>query len=256
MKEQIDFHGRVAAVTGGASGIGRGIATEFAKEGADVALLDIDEEEADAAAAELMDDHGITATVCVTDVSDYESCQAAADHILDEFGRIDVLANCAAGALRTPEHMSQPFLEESPEAWEPHIHVTFKGVLNATHAVLPHMVEAGQGSVISIVSDSYLGQDPNLAVYGSAKAGIATFTKTVAKEVGEHGVRLNAISPGTTRTPSSEDFVEQYGDKIVQSYPLRRLGLPEDHANAAVFLSSDAADWITGQVLSVNGGFI
>jgi NAD(P)-dependent dehydrogenase (short-subunit alcohol dehydrogenase family) len=110
--------------------------------------------------------------------------------------------------------------------------------------------------VINFISDSYTGQDPDLTVYASAKAAVVAFTTSLAKEVGEHGVRVNAISPSTTKTPATEEWLEEYGDKIVSQYPLDRLGLPEDHAYATMFISSDAAEWITGQTLSVNGGFL
>lgn len=125
-----------------------------------------------------------------------------------------------------------------------------------THNAISAMRDDGGGAVVNFASDSYKGQDPNLTVYATAKAGVVTFTKSLAKEVGEHNVRVNCISPSTTWTPSTEDWLDEYGDKVVENYPLGRLGQPEDHADAAVFLASDAADWITGQVLSVNGGFL
>lgn len=258
MRELIDFTDDVVMVTAGASGIGRGMATEFAKEGADVVIADIDLESARSTAAEIRGAHDREVLVSETDVSSYEDCQATVASAREELGTVDVLVNCAAGGhTGDPDisGMTKPFLEETPVDWEPQFEVTLRGPLNATSAVLPGMVEQGSGSVISIVSDAHKGHDPGVTVYAAAKAGVATFTKSIAKEVGEHGIRVNAISPGTTRTPSSQDLVEQHGDAIVQSYPLDRLGLPEDHANMAVFLASDAADWVTGQVVSVNGGF-
>lgn len=152
--------------------------------------------------------------------------------------------------------MSKPFLEERPSDWDSQFDITLRGTINMTHNALAPMVDQESGSVISLISDSYQGQDPDLTVYASAKAALVTFTTSLAKEVGEHGVRVNAISPSTTKTPATEEWLEQYGDKVVQQYPLGRVGRPEDHANAAVFLASDAASWITGQTVSVNGGFL
>jgi NAD(P)-dependent dehydrogenase (short-subunit alcohol dehydrogenase family) len=253
MREKIDFSGQTAVVTGAASGIGREVATEFATEGADVAILDIDEDRGQAATDDISDDHGVDAGFYDTDVSDYDDVGDSVSAIVDDLGGIDVLANVAAGGLQDD---AEPFIEEGPEDWAPHIEVSYRGVLHTCHHVLQHMTDRGEGAIVNVASDSYMGQDPNLAVYAGSKAGIVSFTKTVAKEVGEDGVRVNAISPSTTWTPATEDWLEEYGDKIAESYPLGRLGQPADHANAIVFLASDAADWVTGQVLSVNGGFL
>lgn len=256
MKEQIDFTEQVAVVTGAASGIGEGIATEFAREGASIAVADIAVDRGTAVADRIAADHDVETTMVETDVSDYENCQTAIDTVVDELGGVDVLVNCAAGETGDLSAMTEPFVEETPEDWEPQIQVTLRGTLNMTHAALPEMIDQGSGSVISLISDSYQGHDPDLTVYATAKAALVTFTTSLSKEVGEHGVRVNAISPSTTKTPATEDWIEQHGEKVVQSYPLGRLGRPEDHAYAAVFLASDAADWITGQTISVNGGFL
>ncbi len=251
MRELIDFSDRVAVVTGGASGIGEGIVTEFAAEGADVVVADIDDERGRAVAEAIEADRGVTAIFVNTDVSDPDACRASVERVLDEFGRVDVLVNGAAAHAETT-----PFVEENSGHWAPHVEVTLKGALHMTSAVLPSMVDRGRGSVINIASESYKGNDPSLTVYATAKAGLVAFTNSLAKEVGEHGVRINAISPSTTRTPATEEWLAQYGDKVVKAHPLGRLGEPRDHAAAAVFLASDAADWITGQTLSVNGGYL
>jgi len=256
MREQIDFTGDTVIVTGAASGIGRGVAEEFASEGANVVVADIAEDRGEEVAAEITDEYEGDATFLFTDVSDYDSCGETVDETVAEYGSVDVLVNVAAGGLDDASEMNQPFEDETPEDWEPHIQVTLRGPLNMTRNVIPRMKEQGGGSVINFSSDSYQGQDPNLTVYASVKAGVVTFTKTLAKEVGEYDIRVNCVSPSTTWTPSTQDWLEEYGDKVAEQYPLGRLGYPEDHANATVFLASDAADWVTGQVLSVNGGFI
>ncbi|MDR9382350.1 MAG: SDR family oxidoreductase [Natronomonas sp.] len=256
MREQIDFSGDSVIVTGAASGIGQGVAEGFAAEGANVVIADIDEERGPSVAEEIADEHGVDAEFVYTDVSDHDSCGETVSATVDAFGSLDVLVNVAAGGLQNAKDLNQPFIEETPDNWAPHIHVTLKGPINMTHNALPVMKEQGGGSVINFASDSYQGQDPNLTMYATAKAGVVTFTKSLAKEVGEFDVRVNCISPSTTWTPSTQEWLDEYGDKVAENYPLGRLGYPEDHANAAIFLASDASDWVTGQVLSVNGGFI
>lgn len=256
MREEIDFSGKVAVVTGAASGIGTGVAHEFAREGADVAVADIDEDGGQEVAAEISEEHGVDARFVYTDVSDYEGCGETIDAVEAAFGRLDALANVAAGGLADDDAMNQPFEDETPENWAPHLEVTLPGPIYMTHQAIPLLKESGGGAIVNFASDSYKGQDPNLTMYATAKAGIVTFTKSVAKELGSEGVRVNAISPGTTWSGSTEEWLEEYGDKVKQQYPLGRLGRPKDHANAVVFLTSDAADWVTGQVLSVNGGYM
>jgi len=257
MREQIDFTDSVAIVTGSASGIGKGVATEFAREGADVVIADIDDERGIDVAEEIANEHDTDTEFIYTDVSDYESCGDTVGETVDAFGSVDVLVNVAAGGLQNDKDLNQPFVDETPENWAPHIQVTLRGQLNITHNVLPQMREQDEGgAIINFASDSYHGQDPDLTMYATAKAGVVTFTKSLAKEIGEDGIRVNCISPSTTWTPSTEEWLNEYGDRVAENYPLGRLGYPEDHANVAVFLASDAADWVTGQVLSVNGGFI
>lgn len=256
MREQIDFTDESVIVTGGASGIGRGVAEEFATEGADVVIADIDEERGPGVAAEIAEEYDGEATFSYTDVSDYDSCGETVAEAVETYGSLDVLVNVAAGGLQNAKDLNQPFIEEVPDNWEPHIQVTLRGQLNMTHNAVTEMREQGGGAVINFASDSYKGQDPNLAAYATAKAGVVAFTQTIAKELGQYDIRVNCVSPSTTWTPSTEEWLEEYGDKVVESYPLGRLGYPKDHANATLFLASDAADWVTGQVLSVNGGFI
>lgn len=258
MGDQREFRNRVALITGGASGIGRGIAKEFAKKGADIAILDIDEERGKSISNDIESNFDVGSKFINTDVSNYKQCQESIESVISEFGSTDILVNSAAGVSSLEDvETTIPFLDEEPEDWEPQIQITLKGVLNVTHAVLPQMVQQEHGgSVINIASEAYKGQDPRVAVYAAAKAGIVSFTKVIAKEVGEYDIRVNTISPATTKTAASAEWIEEYHDEIVKSYPLGRLGRPDDHGKAAVFLASDEADWITGQTLSVNGGYI
>ena len=247
---EIDFSGQTAIVTGGASGIGREICETFAALGANVAVADIEEGPAEEAATELEDDHDVDALAVETDVSSYDAVSEMVETVVERFGRIDSLVNNAGIGE------SKPFVDTEPEGWEKIVGVCLYGTMNCTHAVLPHMIERGGGSIVNFASDSYKGNDPGLSVYGAAKAGNVSLTRTVAHEVGEHDVRVNCLSPGTTRTPATEEWIEEYEEQILESYALDRIGEPEDHADAVAFLCSDAAGWITGEVLSVNGGYI
>lgn len=206
-------------------------------------------------AATLREEFGDAAFVHA-DVSDYDACRAAAAEVRDEFGRIDVLVTAAAGDIGDRSKLTKPFLEETPEDWAPQLNVTFQGVLNICRAVLPHMVERGSGSIVTVVSETRRGYRPELAVYSAAKAAVVTFTNAVAKEVAPDGVRVNAVSPSVIHTPATEEWLERDGDAVAAEYPLGRVGVPEDVANTTVFLASDAADWITGQTVPVNGGRI
>jgi NAD(P)-dependent dehydrogenase (short-subunit alcohol dehydrogenase family) len=248
---QFDFTNEVAVVTGGASGIGNTVSERFAELGANVAIADIDIESATDAASSIEAAHSTEALALETDVSSYDEATAMAEATVDRFGSIDVLVNNAGLSTGTSS-----FLDSNPEDWQQCVGVTFFGTLNCTHSVLPYMIEQEHGCIINYASDSYKGNDPSLSVYGGAKAANVAFTKTVAKEVGEHGIRMNVVSPGTTETPATEEWIEEYREQILDSYALNRLGRPEDTANMVVFLASDAADWITSEVISVNGGYV
>ena len=249
--EQFDFTNDGVAVTGGASGIGRAVCETFAAQGANVTVADVDVDGAEETASTIEDEYDTRAIAVETDVSSYDDAEEMIETTVDEFGSIDVLVNNAGISTG-----ASSFLESTPEDWDRSVGVTFFGTMNCTHAALPHMIEQEGGSVINYASDSYKGNDPSLPVYGGAKAANVAFTMNVAKEVGEHGVRMNVVSPGTTETPATEDWIAEYRDKILESYALERLGEPQDIANTVVFLASDAADWITAEVVSVNGGYI
>lgn len=246
---EIDHDGRVTLVYGGASGIGREIASTFASLGSTVVIGDIDTEGGRAAAEAI----GETVEFRRTDVSSYEACTDAVEEIIADHGRLDTVVNAAAAV---DSNTGKPIVEEDPAGWEPHFDVTLKGPLYGTRAALPTMIEQGHGVVLTMLSDSHQGQDPNITIYGSMKGALATFTKSVAKEVGKHGIRVNAISPGTTKVDRNAEWIEEHEEKIVESYPLGRLGRPDDHASMAAFLASDQADWVTGQTISVNGGYL
>ena len=250
VSEQVSFTDRVAAVTGGAQGIGRAICEAFAADGADVAIVDIDHESATETADEIAETFDADTLAVECDVSEHDDATAMVEAVVDELGRLDYMINNAGLG------MGKPFRESEPSEWDHVIGVCHYGTLNCSHAVLDHMAERGSGVIINFASDSYKGNDPGLSVYGAAKAANVSFTKTLSNEVGGDGVRVNCVSPGTTRTPATDEWIDEYEEKILDSYALDRLGEPEDIANMVALLCSDAADWVTGQTVSVNGGYI
>jgi 2-hydroxycyclohexanecarboxyl-CoA dehydrogenase len=253
--------GKAVIVTGGANNIGRGIALAFAAEGARVLIADIDENRARGVASEA----GGETAAHLTDVSSWESTQAMAARAVELFGRVDILVNCAGGTI------DRLFLEKPREEWEREVAINFWGFINCSRAVLDGMVEQRSGAVVSIGSEAGRMGEWRETVYSGTKAGIIAMSKSLAREVGSKGIRFNVVCPGFIpgRKDAGGDFGEgsmwsgkqgeQFPDellqKIAKSYPLRRLGSQEDVAQAVLFLASDAASYITGQTLSVSGGY-
>jgi 2-hydroxycyclohexanecarboxyl-CoA dehydrogenase len=249
---------RSVIVTGGASNIGQGIARAFAAEGALVCIADRDAEQAQRVASEVP---GVTAEV--TDVTDPDSVAALVRGVITRAGHVDVLVN-AAGWV-----MDRLFVEQPPEEWRREIDVNFWGFLNCTRAVLDSMIERRQGSIVSISSDAGRMGEFREAVYSGTKAAVIASSKAIAREVGRHGVRLNVVCPGLVpprpemsgkesmwRGELGGMFTEEVLQRVVRAYPLGRLGTPEDVAAAVLFLASDRASYITGQTLSVDGGYV
>lgn len=250
--------GRTVVVTGGASNIGRGIALAFAAEGARVWIADRDAVQAQRVAARAA---GIE--VHATDVTDPGSVTALVGAVLAASGRIDVLVNCAGWV------MDRLFMEQPREEWQREVDVNVWGFINCTRAVLDTMVEQRRGCVVSISSDAARMGEFREAVYSGTKAAIIAMSKSIARELGKHGVRLNTVCPGFV-PPSAETsggesmwsgelgamFTTDVLERMARGYPLRRLGTPEDVAAAVLFLASDRASYITGQTLSVDGGYV
>jgi 3-oxoacyl-[acyl-carrier protein] reductase len=244
----IDVTGRRALVTGAGRGVGARIARDLAAAGAAVVINDIDEGRA-RSAADALRASGQDAGISVFDVTDWTSVERA----FAALGPVDILVNNAgnAGTDRWPG--LRPVAETSPEEWEPFIRVNLYGVMHCTRAALPAMIGAGWGRVITVVSDAGRTGEPLMAAYAAAKAGAAGFCRSVAREVARHGVTVNCVSLGTMRvddaTPGSPAQ-----DRVVQRYPIRRAGLPQDVSTLVALLASDAGSWITGQTIPVNGG--
>lgn len=250
---------RVVIVTGGASNIGRAISQEFAREGAVVAVFDRDKSMARRTVGEI-NDAGGRATAYTVDLTDVEATAAAAAAVGSDLGPVSVLVN-NVGWNGTAEF----FLDLTPERWEQAYRLNFFPTLNATRAVLPGMVERREGAIVSISSDAGFGEF-RMADYGGMKAGVMSFTRTIAKEYGRFGIRANTVCPGLV-IPDEGTIGEhslwqadiKMGDSQIRNIesgiPLRRRSEAVDIAWSVVFLASAQARQLTGQVLSVSGGF-
>jgi 3-oxoacyl-[acyl-carrier protein] reductase len=238
---------RVAIVTGAGRGIGRAIALKLAGAGATVAVSDILEDEAKAVAEEIKASDGQSLAV-VADVSSAADVARMVEETVKAYDRIDILVN-NAGIAR-----DQILLRMSEADWDRVLDVDLKSVFLCTKAVLRHMLRARWGRVISLSSIAGQVGNPGQANYAAAKAGVIGFTLTVAREVGSHGITVNAIAPGFIETEMTRQIKEEQRQEIKKLIPADRFGTPDDVAEAVVFLASEEASYITGQVLSVNGG--
>lgn len=260
---ELGLAGKTVIVTGGGSNIGRGISLAFARERVNLVIADIGEAQAKKTAANA-EELGAKTLVVKTDVANWEQVQATVQKTLDTFGRVDVLVNNVGWAAE------RLFIEKPRAEWEKEIQLNLWSVINCTRAVLDPMIAQKKGAVVSIGSDAGRMGEFREGVYAACKAGVMGLTKTLAREVGKHGIRLNVVCPGTTMPSSEEEIGEtsmwagtlgkgwntpEMRERIAKAYPLRRVGKPEDIANAVVFLASDAASFITGQTLSVSGGY-
>jgi 2-hydroxycyclohexanecarboxyl-CoA dehydrogenase len=245
---------RVALVTGGAQGIGRGIATTLGVRGYAVAVADLKLETA-REIAESINASGGKAVAVQADVTDTASVQAAVKTVTAELGPVEVAVNNAGW----DDFM--PFLDTTEEFWDRILDINFKGALRVVQAVVPGMIERGWGRVVNIGSDAGRVGSSMEAVYSGAKGGIIAFTKTLAREVATTGVTANAVCPGPTDTPALRAFADKAGQDaekvisaMVRGVPMRRLAQPDDVAAAVTFFASDEAGYVTGQTLSVSGG--
>lgn len=252
---------RVAVVTGAGRGIGRQICLTLGQEGAKVAVNDVFQERADAVAEEIRRAGGQALGV-VADVTNLEAVTAMVSRIADEWGAVDILVNNAGLPVSegSQDAAAGPFFSRSDRAqWDRTMGLITYGALNCSRAVVEGMSERCWGRIISIISDAGRVGEPRLVAYSLAKAGVVGFSKALAKEMGRYCVTVNCVSPGTTETDATAEWIQEQGERIMRQYPLakglNRLGQPADIADAVAFLASQRAEWITGQVLSVNGGY-
>lgn len=255
-----ELAGKVAIVTGGANGLGRATVELFVQEGAQVVIADLDEARGRALAAEL----GPAARFHRTDVSKAQDVQAVVDLAIAEFGGLHVMFNNAG----FPDNDFRPLLERSFDAFDPILHVNLLGVMMGTQFAARHMARNGGGSIINTSSLAGYQAGSNVTIYRAAKAGVVTFSKSAALELGEHMIRVNCIVPGNIptqmgafaqpepgMTQETADRIRTEVDKVrMLRQPLKRQGRPEDIANAALFLASDRSAQVTGLVMPVDGG--
>lgn len=239
---------QIAVITGGAQGIGKAIATLFASEGAKLVLSDIDEAAVQATAAQIAKEKNVEAIGVKGNVAQIADCEKLVDASLDKFSRIDILIN-NAGITR-----DNLLMRMSDDEWDSVIAVNLKGVFNCTKAAIRPMMKNRKGRIINIAS--VVGQMGNAgqANYSASKGGVISLTKTCAREFASRNILVNAIAPGFIRTRMTEALTEEQKKKLLALIPLGRLGEPEDIAKVALFLCSEESSYITGHVVSVNGG--
>ncbi len=250
-----DLDGRRVLITGSGQGVGRGLATSFGAAGAEVLVNDLRAERAQSVVDEIRGQGGAAQAVPF-DVTDYDGVTTA----LAAAGPVDILVNNAGNAGAEGFANRAKFADTEPADWEAFLRVNLYGVLHCTRAVLPPMVEAKWGRILTIVSDAGRTGDPGGAVYGAAKAGAAGLTRSVALENGRYNITANNISLGTMRTPLTEALWADHADSpqakaILQSYAIRRPGIPDDVTHLALTLAGEHGSWITGQTICVNGGY-
>ena len=246
---QIDLSSDVAVVTGGGNGVGAGIAILLAQAGARVAVLDASSEAVNVVAEEINSDGGVAMAV-VADIVDEVGVRRALAQVRAQLGPVSVLVNNAG--IRTIKKFAETTAEETARV----VGVSLFGTLTVVRVVLPDLLLT-QGRIVNIASDSAGAGAHSMSLSAGADAGVVAVTKSLAKEVGRNGVRANVVVSGTTVTPGGSSFMEQpdEADKLARAHPLGRLGTPADIAGAVLFLASPLSAWITGQVLSVNGGY-
>lgn len=248
----MSIKGKTVVVTGGAKGIGRAIGLRLAREGANVGILDIDKGLASKTVEEIKA-LNVKATAVECDVTDYAKVKAAVATIHGEFGSVDILINNAG------IDKSQFFVDTDEAVWDRFISVNYKSFLNATHACVPYMIDQKSGVIVSLGSDAGRVGNSGEVVYCGTKAAIMASSKALARELARFNIRVNSVSPGPVQTDLLSGLHEgEKGQKIMEAVakmiPLKRLGHPEDVADVVAFLVSDDSRYMTGQVLSVDGG--
>jgi 3-oxoacyl-[acyl-carrier protein] reductase len=237
---------KVAWITGGAMGIGKAIALRFASEGANLILTDVDEPAVQATAAEIAKEKGVQTLGLKANVVQFSDCDKVVD--LDKLGRIDILINNAG---ITKDNL---LMRMSDEEWDAVLAVNLKGVFNCTKAVCRPMMKQRQGRIVNIASVVGLMGNAGQANYAASKGGVVALTKTCAREFASRNILVNAVAPGFIRTRMTDALTEDQKKKLLELIPLGRLGEADDVAKVVLFLSADDSSYITGHVVSVNGG--
>lgn len=245
----LGLKGKTALVTGAARGVGREIALSLAAEGTNIAVNYRNSgKEADTLVSEIAA-KGIKAKAYKADVADFAAVKAMVDEVAKNFGGVNILINNAGLALR------QRFIETKPEDWHRQIDACLYGAIHCCYAVAPHLEAAKDGRIVSVIGDSSRVGESGLAIVAAARAGVVALMKSLAREFGRSGVTANTVSLGLVETAHDKEWVEANREKLVKLYPVRRLGKPGDVAPMVTLLASPQSGWITGQVISVSGGF-
>jgi len=244
-----ELKGRVALVTGGGRDVGAAISEALAAGGASVAVNYHGSKDAAEAVVAGIQKVGGKAKAYQADIADGEAVKRLVENVAKDFGGLDVLVNNAGLVLR------QRFSESTTEDWRKQIDTCLYGALNCCHSAGPFLEKSGHGRIVSIMGDSSRVGESGLALAAAARAGTIALMKSLAREWGRSGVTANSISLGLIETAHDKSWVEANREKLVKAYAIRRLGLPSDVAPLVALLASDAGSWITGQVISVNGGY-
>ena len=245
----LNLNGRVALVTGGANGVGREIALALAAEGAAVAVnYHRSGDAANAVVGEIAAAGG-KAIAIGCDVADFAAVNAMVARVAGELGGLDILVNNAGLARR------QRFAETTQADWRRQIDTCLYGAIHCCHAAAPHLEKSGAARIVSLIGDSSRVGESGLSIVAAARAGVIGLIKSLAREMGRSGVTANVISLGLVETAHDRDWVEANRERLVRLYPVRRLGQPGDVAPMVTLLASAAGGWITGQVISISGGY-
>jgi len=246
---KLGLEGRVAIVTGAARDVGREIALALASEGAAVAVNYNTSSERAQAVVEEIKAKGGRAMACKADVADLGQVKQMVERAATELGGLDILVNNAGLVIR------KRFAETSPDEWHRQIDTCLYGAIHCCHAAAPLLQASRRGRIISLMGDSSRVGESGLSIAAAARAGVIALMKSLAREMGRSGTTANAVSLGLVETAHDRAWVEANREMLVKLYPLRRLGRPGDVAPMVALLASDQASWITGQVISISGGF-